>query len=82
LDISAAHIGGLVSGCALGLVLFAGNVRDRCLSHFIAMAGLFVLCMMVCITLWYLVNFVEPSRALLHYCEVAHKQIADYPSCD
>jgi len=64
----AAHIGGLVSGAALSVVVFADKLQEKVWRIGARAVGLVFLFGLYGLTIWHLLVGVEVSEALLHIC--------------
>lgn len=65
----AAHLGGLVAGQTIGMVLFSAKIRTCCWKIIWCIVGLVMTITCFAAALFYLLNFVEPEPDLRDVCE-------------
>lgn len=74
----AAHLGGMIAGFALGLVLFAYRIRNWCLKLFWLVAGALVAVALYSAGVAYMYTMVETNEELRDVCGYYQQFFEDY----
>ena len=74
----AAHMGGLVAGYSVGMILFAIKARTYTLKIFWGSIGIFLTIVLFSTSLEYMYNEVEPEEELRDVCEYYRKNFEEY----
>lgn len=74
----AAHLGGLISGFVVGMVLFAFSLRSKLSMFFWGVFGILSCVIFYAMSLEYMYNEVEPVEELSDVCEYYRQYFDDY----
>ena len=74
----AAHLGGLISGFVVGMVLFAFSLRSKLSMFFWGVFGILSCVIFYATSLEYMYNEVEPVEELSDVCEYYRQYFDDY----
>lgn len=74
----AAHLGGLLAGQTIGLVLFSRKIRSRRWAFFWCIVGLVITLFSFMVSIFYMLNYVEAEPDLRDVCEYYKRYFEDY----
>ena len=74
----AAHLGGLLAGQTLGLIIFSAKIKTTCWSLIWCFVGLCFTAIFFGVSTFYMLNYVEPEPELRDVCDYYKRYFEDY----